>query len=43
MADSVIGKLLAYYTEANQDYWPADEISNIIERINTKSIKVAFQ
>lgn len=42
MADSVIGKLLAYYTEANQDYWPADEISNIIERINTKSIKSSF-
>jgi hypothetical protein len=42
MADSVIGKLLAYYTEANQDYWPADEISSIIERINTKSIKSSF-
>lgn len=42
MADMVIGKLLANYSEANKEYWPPDEISEVIERVNTKSIKNNF-
>ena len=42
MADMQIGKVLAHYSEANKDYWPPDEISEVIERINTKSLKNNF-
>lgn len=42
VADMQIGKLLASYSERNKDYWPPDEISEILERINTKSIMENF-
>ncbi|TRX34982.1 hypothetical protein FNW52_12640 [Flavobacterium sp. ZT3R18] len=42
MADMQIGKLLAQFSEANKDYWPPDEISEVIERINTKGLKDNF-
>ena len=42
VADMAIGKLMAQYTEKNLEYWPPDEISEVIERINTKSIKNNF-
>lgn len=41
-ADKHIGRLLAYYSEEDKDYWPPDEISQIIERINTASLKDNF-
>lgn len=41
-ADKHIGILLAYFSEENKDLWPPDEISAIIERINTPSLKDNF-
>ncbi|BDU25132.1 hypothetical protein [Flavobacterium sp. GSB-24] len=41
-ADKHIGRLLAYFSEENKDCWPPDEISQIIERINTTSLKDNF-
>ncbi|MFH6991825.1 hypothetical protein [Flavobacterium sp. FlaQc-48] len=41
-ADKHIGILLAYYSEENKDCWPPDEISALIERINTPSLKDNF-
>ncbi|GAA6772046.1 hypothetical protein [Flavobacterium sp. CGRL2] len=41
-ADRHIGMLLAYFPEEGNDYWPPDEISTIIERINTPSLKDNF-
>ena len=42
ISDMQIGKVLAQYSEENKDYWPPDEISRIIERINTESLKNNF-
>ena len=42
IADMQIGKVLAHYSEENKDYWPPDEISSIVERINTESLKNNF-
>lgn len=41
VADMQIGQVLAQYPEKDLN-WPPDEISNIIETINTKSIKNNF-
>jgi hypothetical protein len=41
-ADSHIGMLLANFPEDNNEYWPPDEISTIIERLNTASLKDNF-
>lgn len=41
VADMHIGKLLAQYPEENEN-WPPDEICQIIEQINTDSIKNNF-
>jgi hypothetical protein len=41
-ADKHIGRLLAYFSEENKDCWPPDEISQIIERINTASLRDNF-
>ncbi|KAF2334613.1 hypothetical protein [Flavobacterium nitrogenifigens] len=41
-ADKHLGILLAQFSEENKDYWPPDEISQIIERINTTSLKDNF-
>lgn len=41
-ADRHIGMLLAYFPEEGNDYWPPDEISQIIEQINTPSLKDNF-
>ena len=42
MADMQIGKVLAHFPGDNKECWPPDEISEIIERINTKSLKNNF-
>lgn len=41
-ADRHIGTLLAYFSEEDKECWPPDEISQIIERINTPSLKDNF-
>lgn len=41
VTDKRIGEVLAQYPE-NDNYWPPDEICNLIERINTESIKSSF-
>tara|TARA_R110002012_G_scaffold300131_1_gene499652 strand:- start:2923 stop:6717 length:3795 start_codon:yes stop_codon:yes gene_type:complete len=41
VADLQIGQVLASYPE-NVDFWPPEEICEIIERINTQSIKSNF-
>jgi len=42
VADSKIGYILAQYSEKNKDYWPPDEISDVIERINSDDLKLNF-
>jgi hypothetical protein len=42
IADMQIGKLLAQYPEKNKEYWPADAISDVLEFVNTESIKSNF-
>ncbi|ALM50142.1 hypothetical protein AMR72_15315 [Flavobacterium psychrophilum] len=42
IADMQIGKLLAQYPEKNKEYWPADAISDVLELVNTESIKNNF-
>lgn len=41
VADNQIGKILAQYPEKSMD-WPPDEISEIIESINTNEVKGSF-
>jgi len=42
IADMEIGKILAQFPGNYKEFWPADEISEVIERINTKSLKESF-
>lgn len=42
VADMHIGIILAYYPDDQDKLWPADEISEAIERINTNSLKENF-
>jgi hypothetical protein len=41
IADMTIGQVLAQYPEKDKN-WPPDEICDLIERVNTKSIKNNF-
>lgn len=42
VTDAAVGKILAQYSEKNKNYWPPDEISDVLERINTDSLKNNF-
>jgi hypothetical protein len=42
VADMQIGKILAQYPEKNE-VWPPDEIANVIESINTDSLKQNYR
>jgi len=42
VADSHIGQLVAYYPEDKDLNWPPQEISELIEQVNTESIKSGF-
>lgn len=42
VADMQIGTILAQYSEKNKNHWPPTAIADIIERINSKSLKNNF-
>ena len=42
VADSIIGESLGSYQEENMESWPPDSICEVIDKINTESIRTGF-